>query len=76
MASNMLTSLTPHSRFKIPTNYGEIVTCNVGKHTSLAAVIRKTSRIIWDEATMARRENMESLDLLLRDLCSPDVPFD
>jgi PIF1-like helicase len=31
--------------------------------------------IIWDEASMARRENIESLDLLLRDLCLPSAPF-
>ena len=74
-ASNMPTGRTAHSRFKIPTDYGESITCNVGKHTSLAAVIRETTLIIWDEATMARRENIESLDLLLRDLCLPDIPF-
>ena len=31
--------------------------------------------IIWDEASMARKENIKSLDLLLQDLCLLDAPF-
>ncbi|CAO2834899.1 unnamed protein product [Amaranthus hypochondriacus] len=74
-ASNMPTGRTAHSRFKIPTDCGQYISCNVGKQSSLAALIKEASLIIWDEASMARRENIESLDLLLRDLCLPAVPF-
>ena len=74
-ASNMLTCWTAHSRFNIPIECSQSVICNIGKHTSLAVVIKEESLIIWDEATMAQRENIKSLDLLLRGLCFPNVPF-
>ena len=74
-ASNMPTGRTAHSRFKLSVDCGQSFTCNVGKQSSVASLIKESSLIIWDEASMARRENIESLDLLLRDLCLPDVPF-
>ena len=51
------------------------MTCNVGKQSSLAALLRETSLIIWDEASMAHKHNIEALDLLLKDLCSSDQLF-
>ena len=74
-ASNMPTGRIAHSRFKLPVDCGQSFTCNVGKQSSVASLIEESSLIIWDEAFMARRENIESLNLLLRDLCLPDVPF-
>ncbi|XP_057518502.1 uncharacterized protein LOC130799428 [Amaranthus tricolor] len=74
-ASNIPTGRTAHSRFKLLVDCGQSFTCNVGKQSSVASLIKEISLIIWDEASMARRENIESLDLLLRDLCLPDVPF-
>ncbi|KAK9668308.1 hypothetical protein RND81_13G050100 [Saponaria officinalis] len=41
----------------------------------LAALIREADLLIWDEASMARKENIESLEVLLRDLCNPKLPF-
>lgn len=73
--SNMPTGRTTHSRFKIPTVSEESLTCNVGKQSRLALLIQEASLIIWDEASMARRENVEALDMLLRDLCLSNVPF-
>jgi hypothetical protein len=49
--------------------------CDIPKQGSLAALIKESSLIIWDEASMARKENVESLDALLRDLCNPHLPF-
>ncbi|XP_056689474.1 uncharacterized protein [Spinacia oleracea] len=48
---------------------------DVLKQGSLAALIHAMSLIIWDEASMARKENVESLDLLFRDLCDENMLF-
>ena len=40
----------------------------------LAALIQKTSLIIWDEAPMAHRFCFEALDRTFRDLLSADEP--
>ncbi|XP_021770506.1 uncharacterized protein LOC110734673 [Chenopodium quinoa] len=74
-ASNIPSGRTTHSRFKIPLDSEISLACDVPKQGSLAALIKEVVLIIWDEASMARRENIESLDLLLRDLCYPDQPF-
>ena len=71
--SNMPTGRTTHSRFKIPNDCGQSLSCNVGMQSGLAALIKEAS--IWDKASMARRENIEALDLLLKDICEPNVPF-
>ncbi|XP_048493781.1 uncharacterized protein LOC125494202 [Beta vulgaris subsp. vulgaris] len=68
-AANIVTGRTAHSRFKIPLDH------TVSKQSGLAALLKETSLIIWDESSMARKENIESLDLLLRDLCDPNVSF-
>lgn len=74
-ASNMPTGRTAHSRFKIPLDSQTSLTCDVGKQSNLATLIKEAALIIWDEASMARRENVRALDLFLKDLCSSSVPF-
>ncbi|CAO2822671.1 unnamed protein product [Amaranthus hypochondriacus] len=74
-ASNMPTGRTTHSRFTIRNDCGESLSYNVGRQSSIAALIKEASLIIWDEVSMTRRENIEALDLLLRDLCLPNVSF-
>ncbi|XP_010687521.1 uncharacterized protein LOC104901629 [Beta vulgaris subsp. vulgaris] len=74
-ASNIPFGRTAHSRFKIPIDSDASLACDVPKQGSLAALIRAASLIIWDEASMARKENVESLDMLLRDLCDATLPF-
>ncbi|XP_021741312.1 ATP-dependent DNA helicase PIF1-like [Chenopodium quinoa] len=49
--------------------------CCVPKKSSLDALLKETSLIIWDEASMAKKENIEVVDVLLHDLCSPSIPF-
>ncbi|KAG5551811.1 hypothetical protein RHGRI_010040 [Rhododendron griersonianum] len=66
---------TAHSRFKIPLERDRKLTCNVGKQTSLAKLLRATSLIIWDEASMAKRQIIEALDNLLRDITEVDSLF-
>ncbi|XP_056690321.1 uncharacterized protein [Spinacia oleracea] len=74
-ASNIPFGRTAHSRFKIPVDSESSLACDVPKQGSLAALIKETTLIIWDEASMAKKENIESLDLLLRDLCNPNALF-
>ncbi|XP_057246761.1 uncharacterized protein LOC104899124 [Beta vulgaris subsp. vulgaris] len=74
-ASNIPSGRTAHSRFKIPIDSDASLACDVPKQGSLAALIRAASLIIWDEASMARKENVESLDMLLRDLCDATLSF-
>ncbi|KAG5524309.1 hypothetical protein RHGRI_031096 [Rhododendron griersonianum] len=54
-ASILPNGRTAHSRFKIPLDKDGKLSCNVGKQTGLAKLLRATSLIIWDEASMAKR---------------------
>ncbi|XP_021724310.1 ATP-dependent DNA helicase PIF1-like [Chenopodium quinoa] len=74
-AANIPSGRTAHSRFKISLDPLESLACNVPKQGSLAALLRETTLIIWDEASMAKKENVESLDVLLRDICNPELLF-
>ncbi|XP_074271021.1 uncharacterized protein LOC141594939 [Silene latifolia] len=75
VAANIPSGRTTHSRFKIPLECEVSLACDVPKQSSLAALIVATSLIIWDEASMSKRQNIESLDVLLRDLCDPNQLF-
>ncbi|XP_074301238.1 uncharacterized protein LOC141632606 [Silene latifolia] len=74
-ASNIPSGRTTHSRFKIPLDTDISLACDAPRQGSLAALIQAAHLIIWVEASMAKRQNVESLDLLLMDLCDPDQLF-
>ncbi|XP_021742865.1 ATP-dependent DNA helicase PIF2-like [Chenopodium quinoa] len=74
-ASNMVTGRTARLRFKLPLDHTMSMACNVSKQSGLADLLKASSLIIWDEASMALKQNIESLDLLLRDLCEEEQPF-
>ncbi|KAL9224800.1 hypothetical protein vseg_000801 [Gypsophila vaccaria] len=74
-AANIPSGRTAHSRFKIPIDLDKSLACDVLKQGSLAALIKKTNLIIWDETSMARCENVESLDALLKDSCDSSLLF-
>ena len=59
---------TAHSRFKIPIILDDFSVCNISHDSDIAALIRETSLIIWDEAPMTHRYAFECLDRTLRDL--------
>ncbi|XP_072077842.1 uncharacterized protein [Arachis hypogaea] len=56
---------TAHSRFKITINIEPSSMCNISKQSNLAKLIKQTTAIIWDEAPMANKETMESLNRTL-----------
>ncbi|XP_074300562.1 ATP-dependent DNA helicase pfh1-like [Silene latifolia] len=61
--------------FKIHIYCDVSLACDVPKQSSLAALIIAIRLIIWDDASMEKGQNVESLDLLLRDLCVLDKLF-
>nr|XP_016479450.1 PREDICTED: uncharacterized protein LOC107800741 [Nicotiana tabacum] len=67
---------TAHSRFKIPIDVDGNFSCNISKQSSLSSLIRDAKLIVWDEISMAKKEMIEALDLLLRDLTETTMLFD
>ncbi|KAM6543360.1 hypothetical protein CsatB_007807 [Cannabis sativa] len=66
---------TAHSRFKLPLDANETTSCSVSKQSSLANLLRASKLIIWDEAPMTRKQHIETLDKMLRDINDSDTPF-
>ena len=67
---------TFHSRFKAPILCDANSACNIPAQSGLADLIREAKVIIWDEAPMAHRHNLEALDRSLRDITGrPGAPF-
>ncbi|KAG5598903.1 hypothetical protein H5410_030273 [Solanum commersonii] len=74
-ASLLLGGQTTHSRFKLTIEIDENFSCNISKQSSLASLIRDAKLIVWDESSMAKKEMIEALDLLLKDLMETNILF-
>jgi ATP-dependent DNA helicase PIF1 len=59
---------TTHSRFKIPLTLQEGGCCSFTKQSGTAKMLQQAALIIWDEASMTKRQNVEALDNNLRDI--------
>ncbi|XP_027102730.1 uncharacterized protein [Coffea arabica] len=66
---------TAHSRFKIPLDMSEVRPCQISKQGSTAKLIVQSKLILWDEASMVRRETIEAFDMLLKDIMECSDPF-
>ncbi|XP_027171842.1 uncharacterized protein LOC113771461 [Coffea eugenioides] len=66
---------TAHSRFKMPLDFSRNKTCQISKQGSVARLLFQSRLILWDEASMAKREIVEAFDGLLRDIMDCDLPF-
>ena len=78
IAATLDNGRTAHSRFKLPLNLtgNTDPTCNIGKSTGLADLMRATSLIVWDEVSMSHKRALEAVDKSLRDLRNcPDKLF-
>ncbi|XP_021775583.1 uncharacterized protein LOC110739432 [Chenopodium quinoa] len=75
VAANIPSGRTAHFRFKIPIDSEASLARDVPKQSSLVALLKEATLIIWDEVSMAKKQNIESLDLLLQDLCQNNVLF-
>jgi hypothetical protein len=73
--------ITAHSWFHIRLNISDGSTCDIKQGTDLAALLNKTSLILWDGAPMAHRNCFEALDKSLCDILrctnenSDKIPF-
>ncbi|AQK99913.1 hypothetical protein ZEAMMB73_Zm00001d012588 [Zea mays] len=75
-ASIMPGGRTAHSRFKIPLTIDDGAICTFTKQSGTSKLLQKASLIIWDEASMAKRQSIEALDNSMRDIMGrPDLPF-
>eukprot|EP00267_Zea_mays_P043383 XP_020395464.1 ATP-dependent DNA helicase PIF1 [Zea mays] len=67
---------TAHSRFKIPLTIDDGAVCSFTKQSGTAKLLQKASLIIWDEASMTKRQAIEVLDNSMRDIMGrPGLPF-
>ncbi|PWZ16452.1 hypothetical protein Zm00014a_034232 [Zea mays] len=75
-ASIMPGGRTAHSRFKIPLTIDDGAVCSFTKQSGTAELLRKASLIIWDEASMTKRQAVEALDNSMCDIMGrPALPF-
>ncbi|PWZ10705.1 ATP-dependent DNA helicase PIF1 [Zea mays] len=75
-ASIMPGGRTAHSRFKIPLTIEDGAICTFTKQSGTSKLLQKASLLIWDEASMAKRQSIEALDNSMRDIMGrPDLPF-
>ncbi|KAL5647573.1 hypothetical protein ACJX0J_041928, partial [Zea mays] len=75
-ASIMPGGRTAHSRFKIPHTIDDAAVCIFTKQSGTTELLQKASLIIWDEASMTKRQAVEALDNSMRDIMGrPALPF-
>jgi len=68
----LLSGKTAHSRFKIPIDLHNELTCNITQQMKVAELVRKVNLIISDEAPMMHHQTFKAIDWTLRDLMQLD----
>ncbi|MCP3663823.1 MAG: hypothetical protein GY696_15250, partial [Gammaproteobacteria bacterium] len=66
---------TFHSRFKAPLNTKKDMTLDIRPKGELAKLIKLSKMIVWDEAPMTHKFQLEALDRVFRDIANDDRPF-
>ncbi|KAG7997505.1 hypothetical protein I3843_01G214600 [Carya illinoinensis] len=66
---------TAHSHFKISLDIDEHNICCVSKQSAIAKLLRVARLIIWDEAPMSRKQHIQALDKMLRDINDSELTF-
>ncbi|XP_076959341.1 uncharacterized protein LOC143635375 [Bidens hawaiensis] len=74
-ANNMPEGRTAHSRFKIPIYLNNNLMCKIKYQSGTAELIRSAKLIIWDEASMAKRQAIEVVDRTLQDIIGVRLSF-
>ncbi|XP_074293040.1 uncharacterized protein LOC141619935 [Silene latifolia] len=74
-ASNIAGGKIANSHFKIPLDMEENQSSQISKQSGLGELIRVCRLIIWDEASMAKRQSIEHFERILRDICSNNSIF-
>jgi hypothetical protein len=67
----LLDGTIAHSRFKIPIDLHNELTCNITQHMKVIELVCKADLIIWDEALMMHRRTFKVVDRT-RDLIQLD----
>ncbi|AQK91538.1 PIF1-like helicase [Zea mays] len=76
VASIMPGGRTAHSHFKIPLTIDDGAVCSFTKQSGTSEMLWKASLIIWDEASMTKRQAVEALDNSMREIMGhPGLPF-
>jgi ATP-dependent DNA helicase PIF1 len=76
VASIMPGGRTAHSRFKIPLTLDDKQGCDFTKQCGTAKLLQQASLIIWDEASMTKRQAVKALDYSMCDIMGrKDLPF-
>lgn len=67
---------TAHSKLGIPIPIESSSFCNITAQSDRAQLLRKAKLLIWDEAVMAHKHQVDAVDRTLRDLrANPNLPF-
>ncbi|KAL0385359.1 UNVERIFIED_CONTAM: hypothetical protein Sradi_2930200 [Sesamum radiatum] len=66
---------TAHSKLKIPIKLDSSSRCNFSKQSEVCQLLHRAAAIIWDEAPMADRKAIETVDRTLREMFGVDLPF-
>nr|XP_043633520.1 ATP-dependent DNA helicase PIF1-like [Erigeron canadensis] len=74
-ANNMPGGRTAHSRIKIPLILSNNSLCNISKQSGTAQLLRRAKLIIWDKASMAKRQAVEAFDRTIQDIIGVSLPF-
>ena len=74
-SSIMVGGRTSHSRFKMPINVDDSSLCNISKQSGTIELIRRAKLIIWDEAPMATRWAIETINRTLKDIMDSPLLF-
>ncbi|KAL0430414.1 UNVERIFIED_CONTAM: ATP-dependent DNA helicase PIF1 [Sesamum radiatum] len=64
-----------HSKLKIPMKLDLSSRCNFSKQSEVCQLVDRAAAIIWDEAPMADRKAIETVDRTLREIFGVDLPF-
>ena len=76
VASIMPGGRTAHSRFKIPLTIDNGAFCTFMKQSGTTKLLQASSLIIWDKASMTKRQSVKALDNSLHDIMDrPELPF-
>ncbi|XP_009802186.1 ATP-dependent DNA helicase PIF1-like [Nicotiana sylvestris] len=66
---------TAHSRFDISLQTNDTTMTKMSKQSSTTKLIRQAKLIIWDEAPMAKRQTIETVDRSFRDIMDVNAYF-
>ncbi|KAL0302561.1 UNVERIFIED_CONTAM: hypothetical protein Sangu_3093100 [Sesamum angustifolium] len=66
---------TAHSKLKIPIKLDSSSRCNFSKQSEVCQLLDRAATIIWDEAPMADKKAIETVDRTLREMFGVDLPF-